>query len=29
MPTGGDLYITINDPEQLTPYTEAGWIVHT
>ncbi|OBF81134.1 hypothetical protein A5791_05640 [Mycobacterium sp. 852002-51163_SCH5372311] len=29
MPTAGDLYITINDPEQLAPYTEAGWIVHT
>jgi hypothetical protein len=29
MPTGGDLYITINDPEQPAPYTEAGWIVHT
>ena len=29
MPTGGDLYITINDPAQLAPYTEAGWIVHT
>jgi hypothetical protein len=34
MPTGGDLYITINDacggcPYQPAPYTEAGWIVHT
>lgn len=29
MPPGGDLYITINDPEQPAPYTEAGWIVHT
>lgn len=29
MPTAGDLYITINDPEQSAPYTEAGWIVHT
>jgi hypothetical protein len=29
MPTGGDLYITINDPDQLAPYTEAGLIVHT
>jgi hypothetical protein len=29
MPTGGDLYITINDPAQPAPYTEAGWIVHT
>jgi len=29
MPTGGDLYITLNDPQQPTPYTEAGWIVHT
>lgn len=29
MPTGGDLYITINDPDQPTPYTEAGLIVHT
>ncbi|HEY2084948.1 MAG TPA: hypothetical protein VGH54_02745 [Mycobacterium sp.] len=29
MPTGGDLYITINDPEQPAPYTEAGWTVHT
>ena len=29
MPTGGDLYITINDPAQRAPYTEAGWIVHT
>ena len=29
MPTEGDLYITINDPEQPAPYTEAGWIVHT
>lgn len=29
MPTGGDLYITINDPDQPAPYTEAGWIVHT
>ena len=29
MPTGGDLYITFNDPEQHGPYTEAGWIVHT
>jgi len=28
-PTGGDLYITINDPAQPTPYTEAGLIVHT
>ena len=29
MPTGGDLYITMNDPDQAAPYTEAGWIVHT
>jgi hypothetical protein len=29
MPTGGDLYITINDPGNLAPYTEAGFIVHT
>jgi hypothetical protein len=29
MPTAGDLYITINDPEQAAPYTEAGWIIHT
>ena len=29
MPTGGDLYITINDPDQPAPYTEAGWNVHT
>jgi hypothetical protein len=29
MPTGGDLYITINDPAQPAPYTEAGWVVHT
>jgi hypothetical protein len=29
MPTGGDLYVTINDPEQHGPYTEAGFIVHT
>ena len=29
MPTAGDLYITINDPQQPAPYTEAGWIVHT
>ncbi|OBJ07509.1 hypothetical protein [Mycobacterium colombiense] len=29
MPTGGDLYITINDPDEPTPYTEAGLIVHT
>ncbi|OBB85780.1 hypothetical protein A5760_06495 [Mycobacterium colombiense] len=29
MPTGGDLYITINDPKQPAPYTEAGLIVHT
>ncbi|MEE2851578.1 MAG: hypothetical protein VX424_02855 [Actinomycetota bacterium] len=29
MPTPGDLYITINDPKQPAPYTEAGWIVHT
>ena len=29
MPTGGDLYITINEPAQVPPYTEAGWIVHT
>ena len=29
MPTGGDLYITINDPAQPAPYAEAGWIVHT
>ncbi|OMC50727.1 hypothetical protein A5745_03830 [Mycobacterium sp. IS-2888] len=29
MPTAGDLYITINDPAQRAPYTEAGWIVHT
>jgi len=29
MPTGGDVYITLNDPAQPAPYTEAGWIVHT
>lgn len=29
MPTGGDLYITINDPTQAAPYAEAGLIVHT
>ena len=29
MPTGGDLYITFNDPEQPGPYTEAGVLVHT
>lgn len=29
MPTGGDLYITINQPARAAPYTEAGWIVHT
>lgn len=29
MPTAGDLYITLNDPQQTAPYTEAGWIVHT
>ena len=29
MPTGGDLYITINDPAQPASYTEAGWIVRT
>ena len=29
MPTGGDLYITINDPAQPAPYAVAGWIVHT
>nr|WP_231990771.1 hypothetical protein [Mycobacterium sp. 852002-30065_SCH5024008] len=29
MPPGDDLYITINDPAQHAPYTEAGWIVHT
>jgi hypothetical protein len=29
MPTPGELYITINDPEQPAPYTEAGFIVHT
>ncbi|WP_221046668.1 hypothetical protein [Mycobacterium senriense] len=29
MPTAGDLYITINDPEQHAPYAEAGFIVHT
>lgn len=29
MPTGGELYITINDPSQPAPYTEAAWIVHT
>jgi hypothetical protein len=29
MPPGGDLYLTINDPKQPAPYTEAGWIVHT
>ncbi|WP_062906089.1 hypothetical protein [Mycobacterium avium] len=29
MPAGGDLYLTINDPEQPAPYAEAGWIVHT
>jgi hypothetical protein len=29
MPTGGDLYITINDPTEPAPYAEAGLIVHT
>ncbi|OBG90811.1 hypothetical protein A9X05_12090 [Mycobacterium sp. E3298] len=29
MPTGGDVYITVNDPAQPAPYTEAGFIVHT
>jgi hypothetical protein len=29
MPTAGDLFITINDPAQPAPYTEAGLIVHT
>lgn len=29
MPTAGELYLTINDPEQPAPYTEAGFIVHT
>ncbi|OBF77873.1 hypothetical protein A5750_05435 [Mycobacterium sp. 852002-51613_SCH5001154] len=29
MPAAGDLYITINDPAQPAPFTEAGWIVHT
>ena len=29
MPRPGDLYITINDPADTAPYTEAGWIVHT
>lgn len=29
MPAGGDLYITINDPEHPGPYTEAGLLVHT
>ncbi|WP_245849392.1 hypothetical protein [Mycobacterium palustre] len=29
MPTPGDVYVTLNDPEQHAPYTEAGWIVHT
>jgi hypothetical protein len=29
MPTEGDLYMTINDPAPLAPYTEAGFIVHT
>jgi hypothetical protein len=29
MPTPGDLYIMINDPEQRAPYTEAGLIAHT
>nr|WP_231972092.1 hypothetical protein [Mycobacterium sp. E3251] len=29
MPTAGDLYMTINDPAQPAPYTEAGFIVHT
>jgi hypothetical protein len=29
MPTAGELYITINDPEHPGPYTEAGLLVHT
>ncbi|UMB69117.1 hypothetical protein [Mycobacterium paraterrae] len=29
IPAGSDLYMTINDPESRTPYTEAGFIVHT
>jgi hypothetical protein len=29
MRAAGDLYITINDPAQPAPYTEAGLIVHT
>ncbi|WP_199182766.1 hypothetical protein [Mycobacterium sp. 4858] len=29
MSRAGDLYITINDPSQPAPYTEAGWVVHT
>lgn len=29
MPAAGDLFITINDPSDPAPYTEAGWIVHT
>jgi hypothetical protein len=29
MPRPGDIYITINDPAERAPYTEAGWIVHT
>ncbi|OBF65123.1 hypothetical protein A5753_09875 [Mycobacterium sp. 852002-51971_SCH5477799-a] len=29
MPRAGDLYITINDPAQRAPYTEAGLLVHT
>lgn len=29
IPPGGDLYMTINDPENHGNYTEAGFIVHT
>jgi hypothetical protein len=29
MSTGGDLYVTLNDPQQPAPYTEAGLLVHT
>ncbi|MGV0041139.1 hypothetical protein [Mycobacterium colombiense] len=29
MPAGGDLYLTINDPDQSAPYTEAAWLIHT
>ncbi len=29
MPTAGDLYVTVNDPEQAAPYAEAGFVVHT